>query len=54
LVGWIRIQEGKNGPQKQEKVKKFYVLKCWMLRAEGFYCGVDIIHLRLKDKEIAI
>jgi hypothetical protein len=26
LVGWIRIQEGKNAPQKQEKVKKFHVL----------------------------
>jgi hypothetical protein len=27
LVGWIRIQEGKND---QKKVNKFHVLKCWM------------------------
>ncbi len=26
----IRIQEGKSDPEKQEKIKKFYVLKCWM------------------------
>jgi hypothetical protein len=27
----IRIQEGKNDPQKKKKVEKFHVLKCWML-----------------------
>jgi len=34
---WIRIpiQEGKNDPQKIEKMKKFHVLKCWMFSFEG-------------------
>jgi hypothetical protein len=34
LVGWvlIRIQEGKNDPQK---MNKFHVLKCWMFSFEG-------------------
>jgi hypothetical protein len=38
---WIRIQEGKNDPQKQKTVKKFHVLECWMFsfEAEGFSCS---------------
>jgi hypothetical protein len=31
----IRIQQGKNNPQKWEKIKKFNVLKCWMFSFEG-------------------
>ena len=31
----IRTQEGKNDPQKQKKIKKFHVLKCWMVSFEG-------------------
>jgi hypothetical protein len=31
----IRIQEGKNDPQKVEKIKKFHVLKCWMFSFES-------------------
>jgi hypothetical protein len=27
---WIRIQEGKNDPEKKKKVKKIHVLKCCM------------------------
>jgi hypothetical protein len=34
---WIRIQEGKNDPQKKKKknIKIFQVLKCWMFSFEG-------------------
>jgi hypothetical protein len=31
----IRIQEGKNDPQKYNKVQKFHVLTCWMFCFEG-------------------
>jgi hypothetical protein len=31
----IRIQEGKNDPQKKKKIKKFHVLKCWMFSFES-------------------
>jgi hypothetical protein len=31
---WIRIQEGKNEPQKLYVIKKFHVLKCWMFSFE--------------------
>ncbi len=31
----IRIQEGKNGPQKQKKIKKFHVLKCLVFSFES-------------------
>jgi len=31
---WIRIREGKNDPQKWEKIKKFHVLECWMFSFE--------------------
>jgi hypothetical protein len=46
----IRIQEGKNDPQKQKFVLKVHVLKCWIigwpfLRAEGFFCNLDILVL---------
>jgi hypothetical protein len=30
----IRIQEGKNDPQKYKKVRKFHVLKCWTFSFE--------------------
>ncbi len=32
----IRIQEGKNYPQKKKIVKKVHVLKCWMFSFEGW------------------
>jgi hypothetical protein len=35
LSCWIRIQEGKNDPQKKKKVKEFHVLNCWMFSFEG-------------------
>jgi hypothetical protein len=44
---WIRIwiQEGKNGPQKKEKkIKKFHVLKGWILSFEDFSCSLDVLH----------
>jgi hypothetical protein len=31
LVGLIRIQEGKKLSTKIEKMKKFHVLRCWMM-----------------------
>jgi hypothetical protein len=31
---WIRIQEGKNDPQKYKNVK-VHVLKCWMFSFES-------------------
>jgi hypothetical protein len=44
----IRIQEGKNDPQKYEKIKKFHVLKCmFSLGAEDFFCGLDVIYAGL-------
>jgi hypothetical protein len=33
LIGWIRIQEGKNNPQK---VKNGIVFKCWMFTFESW------------------
>jgi hypothetical protein len=44
LDDWIRIQiqEGKNDPQKSNKVEKFHALKCWMFsRATDFSCCLD-------------
>ncbi len=32
----IRIQMDTNDPQKQEKVKNFHVLKCWMVSFGGW------------------
>jgi hypothetical protein len=32
----IRIKEGKNDPQKQKKVEKFHVFKCWMFSFQGW------------------
>jgi hypothetical protein len=40
---------------KKRKVKKFYVLKCWMfdLDSEGFFCSLDVLHGgQTKDKNI--
>jgi hypothetical protein len=31
----IRIQEGKNAPKKEKKIKKFHVSKCWMFSFES-------------------
>jgi hypothetical protein len=39
----IRIQEGKNDPQKIEKIKKFHVLKFWMF-TEGFFCSLEVLY----------
>ncbi len=33
---WIRIQEGKNDPQKQNFFLKVHVLKCWMASFESW------------------
>jgi hypothetical protein len=35
-------REGKTDPQK--KVKKFHVLGCSFLRAEGFSCSLDVLY----------
>jgi hypothetical protein len=42
----IRIQEGKNDPQKKEKNLKVYVLSVgWpLLRAEGFFCNLNVLY----------
>jgi hypothetical protein len=41
----IRIQEGKNDPQEwKKKNQKFHVLKCYLLRAEGFFCISDVLY----------
>jgi hypothetical protein len=42
-VLWIRIQEGKNYPEKKKTVNKFNLLKCWMflLRAIGKKVSAD-------------
>jgi hypothetical protein len=43
LVGWIRIQEGKNDPQKKNKVNQFNFLKRWMFSSEGVSCTLDVL-----------
>ncbi len=40
---WIRIQEGKKKPQKLKKVKKYHA-ECPLLRAEGFFCSLDVLY----------
>jgi hypothetical protein len=35
LVGWIRIQEGKNGPQKQKKSEETLIFKRWLFSIQG-------------------
>jgi hypothetical protein len=47
-LDWIRIQEGKNNPQKIKKGKKFHVLfevldVGSLLRAVGFSCCLDVL-----------
>ncbi len=41
----IRIQEGKNDPQKVEKIRNFmfWSAGCFLLRAEGFFCNLDVL-----------
>ncbi len=55
---WIRIRirnlypdpGEKNDPQKYiKKIKKFYVLKCWMFTFESFFCN-----FRPRDRKIVI
>ncbi len=44
---WIRIQEDKNDPQKLKKnCKSSYFLSVgWpLLRAEGFFCNLDVLY----------
>jgi hypothetical protein len=43
FVGWI--QEGKNDPQKEKKLR-FMIgsAGCSLLRAEGFSCSLDVLH----------
>jgi hypothetical protein len=42
----IRIQEGKNNAMTHKSRKKdisgFEMLKCSLLRAEGFFCNLDV------------
>jgi hypothetical protein len=42
---WIRIQESKNDPQKSKKLGNFMFLNagCSLLRAEGFFCNLDVL-----------
>jgi hypothetical protein len=43
----IQIQEGKNDPQKYKKIKRFScfeVLDVLFLRAEGFFCVLDVLY----------
>jgi hypothetical protein len=41
---WIRIQEGKNDPQKRKNLINlvFSSAECSLLRAEGFLCSLDV------------
>jgi hypothetical protein len=42
----IRIQEGKNDPQKYKKGRNFKFLnaECFLLRAEDFSCSLDVLY----------
>jgi hypothetical protein len=42
----IRIKEGKCDPQKKKKIKKFPVsgVGCSLLKAEGFFCNLDVLY----------
>jgi hypothetical protein len=42
----IRIQEGKNDPQKYKFFSKFMFLSVgWpLLRADGFFCNLDVLY----------
>ena len=46
LSCWIRIQEGKNDPQKYKKSRIFMFLStgCSLLRAEGFSCSLGVLY----------
>jgi hypothetical protein len=43
---WIRIQEGKNDPQKYKKLISYIFCSagCFLLRAEGFSCSLEVIY----------
>ncbi len=44
---WIGINGGKNDPQKLKKKKKnfmFWSAGCSLLRAEGFFCNLDVLY----------
>jgi hypothetical protein len=43
-------------PTKVEKIKKFQVLKCWMLsfRAEDFFCNLDVIYGGLRIGKFSV
>jgi hypothetical protein len=67
---WIRIQSvqwirsrirnpdpdpgGQTRPTKVEKIRKFHVLKCWMLslRPECFFCSLDNFYAGLGIKKM--
>ncbi len=42
----IRIQEGKNDPQKKKKFRNlmFWSVGCSLLRAEGFFCYLEVLY----------
>jgi hypothetical protein len=42
----IKIQEGKNDPQKKKKIRifMFYSAGCSLLNAEGFFCNLDFLY----------
>ncbi len=45
----IRIQKGKNDPQKKKKVKK---ITCSLLRAEGFSCSLGVLYRGLRINKL--
>jgi hypothetical protein len=42
----IRIQEGKNDHKYKKKIKNFMFISagCSLLRAEGFFCNLDVLY----------
>jgi hypothetical protein len=48
-VGWIRIQEDKNDPQKNEEISSFAALD---ISFDALYGGLVIIKLQLLIKKV--
>jgi hypothetical protein len=44
LSCWIRIQEGKNEPQKKSRIFIFLSTGCSLLIAEGFSCSLGVLY----------
>jgi hypothetical protein len=49
----IRIPEGKNDPQNRKKLKNFMFSSagCFLLRAEGFSCSLDVLYGSLRIRK---